>query len=264
MSCGKPVEEVGLITAKEDLKTYLFLGGLSLGLKLSAHQIEQFIYYLNMIKACQNKVNITSIEKPVDIINKHFLDSLTSIGIMKELLERNYFKKGIRIIDVGTGAGLPGIPIKIVWPNIRMSLLDARKNKAIFLKEVIDNMNLEGTEVIVERVENVGRSIKFREKYSIVVSRAVAELAVLCEYCLPLCRVGGVMLAFKGSSYQDELRSSLEAIDRLGGVLRSINTIKIPNENYFRYILVIDKIKPTSEDYPRKDGIPLKRPLYFK
>ena len=257
-------KEIKYVYSEEDLKQYIDLGALSLGLNLTEDEINKFIIYLKMINLFQKKVNITSLKNPLDIINKHFLDSLSAVNIVSNLFKNYYQGKRMKIIDVGSGAGFPGIPIKIVISDARMVLLEAKKNKALFLSEAIDQLELTDIKVEQDRAEKIGKVVEFREKYHIVLSRAVATLEILSEYCLPLCQVNGVMLAFKGSSYTEELSASTKVIERLGGVLESINTVRIPYSNLFRYLLVIRKKKSTPEDYPRKNGVPQKRPLYFE
>ena len=257
-------EEKRLVYVEKDLQQFLYLGGLALGLNLRDDIINKFIIYLEMINSYQKKVNITSTKKPFDIISKHFLDSLSSLYIIDELLYDFRQGSGLKIIDVGSGAGFPGIPIKIVLPHSNMTLLEAKKNKALFLRDVINKLALADSEVLQDRSENIGKSAEYRENYHIVLSRAVAALNILCELCLPLCQINGVMITFKGSSYIEELSVSNKVIERLGGAVESINTISIPYSKHFRYLLVIRKIKSTPEDYPRKNGVPQKRPLYFE
>ena len=257
-------EEKRLVYVEKDLQQFLYLGGLALGLNLRDDIINKFIIYLEMINSYQKKVNITSIKEPFDIISKHFLDSLSSLYIIDELLYDFRQGSGLKIIDVGSGAGFPGIPIKIVLPHSKMTLLEAKKNKALFLRDVINKLALADSEVLQDRSENIGKAAEYRENYHIVLSRAVAALNILCELCLPLCQINGVMIAFKGSSYIEELSVSNKVIERLGGAVESINTISIPYSKHFRYLLVIRKIKSTPEDYPRKNGVPQKRPLYFE
>lgn len=257
-------KERRLAYTEQDLKQYLNLGGLALGLSLKEEIINKFIIYLKMINSYQKKVNITSIKDPFDIISKHFLDSISGLYIIDDLFCDSKQGRGLNIIDVGSGAGFPGIPIKIALPHSNVTLLEARKNKTLFLIDVINKLALTDSEVIKGRAENIGKKAEYRERYNIVLSRAVAALNVLCELCLPLCQINGVMIAFKGSSYSEELPVSSKAIERLGGTVESINTIRIPYSKHFRYLLVIRKIKPTPDDCPRKNGVPQKRPLYFK
>lgn len=257
-------EESQYINIEDSLSQYLNLGALALGINLKEEVIRSFIIYLKMIISYQKKVNITSIQDPFAIINKHFLDSLSCIDIINNLSKILNQKKSIKVIDVGSGAGFPGIPVKIFLSNNKMLLLEARRNRIIFLNDVIKKLKLTGIQAIQDRAENIGQISTYREKFQIVLSRAVASLDVLSEYCLPLCQINGAMIAFKGSSYYEEFVKSKKVIEKLGGILESINIIKIPYSEIFRYILVIRKIKSTPEEYPRKNGIPQKRPLYFE
>ena len=257
-------EEKRLSYSEEHLQQYLKLGGLALGLDLKDDIINKFISYLKMLNSYQKKVNITSIKDPFDIISKHFLDSLSGLCLIKDQFYGYSQGRGLRIIDVGSGAGFPGIPIKITLSQSHMTLVEARKNKTLFLLDVINELSLADAEVLQGRVENIGKTVEYRESYHIVLSRAVAALNILSELCLPLCQIDGVMIAFKGSSYDEELSMSGNVIERLGGTVESINTIRIPYSNHQRFLLVIRKIKSTPENYPRKNGVPQKRPLYFK
>jgi 16S rRNA (guanine527-N7)-methyltransferase len=249
---------------ESDIQQHIAIGSLALGLNLTQDNIEKFIIYLKMINSYQNRINITSITKPYDIISKHFLDSLSSLKLINQELLNYDQGKRIKIIDVGSGAGFPGLPLKIVLPKVSMVLLEARGNRVMFLNDVVDSLELKDTKIIKDRAENIGKMAEYRENFHIVLSRAVAPLAVLCEYCLPLCKVKGAMIAFKGSSYYQELSSNNKVIEKLGGLLESVNMIKIPYSNHVRYIIVIRKISSTPENYPRKNGIPQKRPLYFE
>ena len=257
-------EEKILGYVEEDLQQNLKQGGLALGLDLRDDVINKFMSYLKMLNSYQKKVNITSIKDPFDIISKLFLDSLSSLYLINDIFYDYSQGSGMKIIDVGSGAGFPGIPIKIVLSHSNMTLLEVKKNKTLFLIDVINKLALADTEVLQDRVENIGKTVGYRESYHIVLSRAVATLNILSELCLPLCQINGVMIAFKGSSYGEELSMSSKVIERLGGTVESVNTIKIPYSNHLRFLLVIRKIKSTPEEYPRKNGIPQKRPLYFK
>jgi len=243
-NCGKPVENTFSVMNENSLRKKLLINSLSWGINLSNKNIDYFIGYLKLIQQCQNKINITSIKNP---INSDITD----------------FPGKKKIIDVGSGAGFPGIPIKIIVPRIAITLLEARKNKKNFIEKVLKELELRNAWVVQDRAENIGRMIEHREKYHIVLSRAVAPLGILCEYCLPLCKKGGVMVAFKGSSYLEELKSSLEVIEKLGGSLESINLLKNPHSEHIRCILIIRKIATIPGKYPRRSGIPQKRPLCF-
>ncbi len=257
------MEKLKLNHDEKNLIKFIDLGSLALGLNLSEKITDKFIDYINMINLYQKKINITSVHNPYEIICKHFLDSLSCTHTLNDLIKKYIQGKKIKMIDVGSGAGFPGIPIKLVLPDTRMTLLEARKNKTLFLSKVVESLSLIGIEVIQGRAENIGKTEQYREKFHVVLSRAVAPLSVLCEYCLPLCRTGGIMVAFKGSSYAEELSNSIKVIEVLGGIIENISIIKIPNSNYLRYLLFIRKIKPTPDNYPRKNGIPSKRPLCF-
>lgn len=264
MNCGKAVEEEIYSSGMENkLKKYISTGALSLGMNPKIKNIDCLITYLKIIKHFQKKINITSIKDPFNIIDKHFLDSLSCTGFVSRIIEECGQKKKTKMIDVGSGAGFPGIPINIFFPEERMTLLEARKNKKSFLEEAVARLGLKNTIVIQNRAENLGKMEDHREKYDIVLSRAVAPLGILCEYCLPLCKIQGAMIAFKGSSYYEELLMNYKVIKKLGGFLESINLIKIPHTKHIRSILVIRKTNPTPEGFPRRNGIPQKRPLCF-
>jgi 16S rRNA (guanine527-N7)-methyltransferase len=162
-----------------------------------------------------------------------------------------------------TGAGFPGIPIKIIYPSIKLSLLEARKKKTMFLEKATEEMNLQQVKILNGRAEAFGKCPDYREKYDIALSRAVAPLNTLSEYCLPLVRVGGLFVAQKGRSYREEIDKALETVQHLGGELIGVENVQIPFINQERYLLVIKKIKDTPSKYPRKEGLPQKRPLYF-
>ena len=239
----------------------LNIGMLSLGVSFNKKNSNDLIKYLELIKQYQKKMNITAIRDVNDIIDKHFLDSLSAIQFIQKEVDKS--GSNVQLIDIGSGAGLPGIPIKIFFPDTKMLLLEAKKNKKVFLDTVVSSLELKKTAVLQNRAEKLGKMAEHREKYHIVVSRAVAQLGVLSEYSLPFCKIGGVMIAFKGSSYLEELRESYKVIEKLGGALESINLIKIPSSEYIRTILIIRKTFPTPVSFPRRNGIPLKRPLCF-
>lgn len=246
---------------KNTLENHLNQGSLAMGINLQLDAISIFMKYLKIMRDYQDKINIIATKDEQEIIDKHLLDSISTIPIIKSLL-RDVNRK-IKMIDIGSGAGLPGIPVKIILPNTEMILLEARENKRKFLQKTILDLNLKNINTIQDRAENLGKNWDFREKYQFVLSRAVAPLVILSEYTLPLCKVGGYVLAYKGSSYQDELNKGARAIHSLGGLLEKISFIKIPNTPYLRSIIIIKKISPTPEQYPRRNGIPGKRPLYF-
>ena len=241
----------------KDDENILIDGAQRLGINLNEEQIKKFSRYLELLVQWNQKINLTSLKIPQKIIIKHFLDSISCIKVINKYIDT----ERINIIDIGTGAGFPGIPIKIICPSIRLSLLEARKKKTIFLEKVTEEMNFQQVKILNGRAETFGKSIDHREKYDIAISRAVARLNVLSEYCLPLVRVGGLFIAQKGRSYKQETEKSLKTVRVLGGELIGVENVRIPFINQERYLLVIKKIKDTPSKYPRKEGLPQKRPL---
>jgi len=241
----------------KDDENILIDGAQRLGINLNEEQIKKFSRYLELLVQWNQKINLTSLKIPQKIIIKHFLDSISCIKVINKYIDT----ERINIIDIGTGAGFPGIPIKIICTSIRLSLLEARKKKTIFLEKVTEEMNFQQVKILNGRAETFGKSIDHREKYDIAVSRAVARLNVLSEYCLPLVRVGGLFIAQKGRSYKQETEKSLKTVRVLGGELIGVENVRIPFINQERYLLAIKKIKDTPSKYPRKEGLPQKRPL---
>ena len=223
-----------------------------LGINLSEIQLKQFYNYMNLLIEWNKKINLTAITEPNEIILKHFVDSLT---ISK------YISDGTRVVDVGTGAGFPGIPLKIYRQDIEITLLDSLQKRINFLDEVIRELNLEKIETIHSRVEDFGKDKKYREKFDIATSRAVANLATLSEYLLPLVKVGGKAISMKGSLIEEELELSKNAIKILGGKIEKVDEFNLPNSDISRNIILINKIKETPNKYPRKAGEPSKKPL---
>lgn len=241
---------------KED-ENILIDGAQRLGINLHKEQIEKFSRYLELLHQWNRKMNLTSLKAPREIIIKHFLDSISCIKI----INRHIDTKEISVIDVGAGAGFPGVPIKIVCPSVKLSLLEARKKKTIFLKKVSEEMNFQKVKILNGRAEIFGKGVDHRERYDIAISRAVARLSIISEYCLPLVRVGGLFVAQKGRSYKEETDKALKAVRFLGGELIGVENVRIPFLNQERYLLIIKKIKDTPSEYPRKEGLPQKRPL---
>ena len=243
----------------KDDENILIDGAQKMGINLYKEQIKKFSRFLELLVQWNQKINLTSLKTPREIIIKHFLDSISCVKVINKYSDT----EGINIIDVGAGAGFPGMPIKIICPSIRLSLLEARKKKAVFLEKITGEMNFQQVEILNGRVETFGKSEDYRERYDIAISRAVARLNVLSEYCLPLVRVGGLFVAQKGRSYKEETEKSLKTVQVLGGELIGVENVLIPFINQERYLLVIKKIKDTPSEYPRKVGLPQKRPLYF-
>lgn len=241
----------------KDDENILIGGCQKMGININNEQIKKFSRYLELLVQWNQKINLTSLKTPQEIIIKHFLDSISCIKVIKKYIDT----EGASVIDVGAGAGLPGIPIKIICPSVRLSLLEARKKKIMFLEKVTGEMNFQQVKILNGRAETFGKGPDYRERYDVAISRAVARLNVLSEYCLPLVRVGGLFIAQKGRSYKQETEKSLNTIQILGGELIVAENVRIPFINQERYLLVIKKIKDTPSKYPRKEGLPQKRPL---
>ena len=241
-----------LIMEFNEFKEKMIIDVDKLGIKLSEIQLKQFYNYMNLLIEWNKKINLTAITEPDEIILKHFVDSLT---ISK------YISDGTKVVDVGTGAGFPGIPLKIVRQDVDITLLDSLQKRINFLNEVINELNLEKITTVHSRVEDFGKNKKYREKFDIATSRAVANLATLSEYLLPLVKVGGKVISMKGSLIQEELENSKNAIKILGGQIEKVDEFDLPNSDISRNIVLIDKIKNTPNRYPRKAGEPSKKPL---
>ncbi|MDE7389343.1 MAG: 16S rRNA (guanine(527)-N(7))-methyltransferase RsmG [Lachnospiraceae bacterium] len=220
---------------------------------LDSKALERFQKYMELVLEWNNKINLTSITDIDEFIVKHFYDSLT-------LLTAVNIPINAKVIDVGTGAGFPGIPLKIVRPDIRLTLLDSLNKRLVFLNDhVLKNIEL-SADVVHGRAEEISKDRKFREKFDIATSRAVANLSALSEYCLPLVKVGGIFSPMKGLNIQEELGSSKNAVSLLGGELAKVTELKLPDGSK-RNIVVIDKIKSTPEKYPRRGVKINKNPL---
>ncbi len=234
----------------------LHLGAQKLGIELQSSQLEQFESYYRELVAWNRRVNLTAITDYEEVQLKHFLDSLTVVAALKKSAGNSF-----RLIDVGTGAGIPGIPLKILRPEIRLVLLDATAKKARFLEHIIAHLGLDGVEIAVGRAEEVAHQPDYREQFEAVLSRAVADLPALVELTLPFCAVGGRFIAQKKGDIDDEVNQASRAIDRLGGKLVGVEKIDLPEFADQRRLVIIDKVAPTPEKYPRRPGIPVKRPL---
>lgn len=233
----------------------LFYDGLDkLNIKLSDNQIEQFIKYYEMLIETNKVMNLTAITEPSEVISKHFIDSLSIVKAMD-------MSKNMKIIDIGTGAGFPGIPIKISFPQLEVTLLDSLNKRINFLNGVINELKLEKIETIHGRSEEFGRDKNYREAYDLCVSRAVANLSTLSEYCLPFVKVGGRFVSYKSGSCKEEVDNSLNSVDKLGGIHRKIVEFDLDNTDISRSLIIIEKIKNTPGKYPRKPGTPSKEPL---
>ncbi len=245
----------------DNLDGLLLRGARDLGLKLTPGQREQFSLYRELLLERREKVNLTGFRGGREIVIKHFLDSLTCCDLVASSLVPGQDWAEAKTIDLGSGAGFPGIPLKIVLPSLRLTLLDSRKKAAHFLKDLCRELALQDVEIIEGRAEDWGRDREFREKYDLVLSRALAALNVLVELSLPFLRVGGILLAQKGPAAGEEAGEARGALDLLGGRIESIRKVKLPLLNEIRNLVIIEKKKPTPGKYPRRAGIPRKRPL---
>lgn len=224
------------------------------GLALSTRQLAQLAVYERELLLWNEKFNLTAIRDVEGIRAKHFLDSLSCSLAWKERIPH-------RLIDVGTGAGFPGIVLKLLYPGLKLTLVESVGKKASFCTHIVQTLELENVEVLAERAEAVGQNPAHREKYDWVVARAVATMPVLAEYLLPLVKVGGGMLAQKGESGPAEVRAAETALKLLGGRIRKLVKVELPGVADERYLVVIDKFAATPQGYPRKAGIPSKKPL---
>ena len=219
---------------------------------LNNKQIEQFDKYMDLLLEWNEKINLTAITEKNQIILKHFIDSLT---ISK------YIENNSKVIDVGTGAGFPGIPLKIYNNTLNITLLDSLNKRINFLNEVINELQLEKIQAIHSRAEDLARNNNYREKFDYAISRAVANLSTLSEYLLPYVKVNGKCICMKGPNINEEVKNSKQALKRLGGEIIDIKNFTLPESDIERNIIIIKKIKNTDKEFPRKAGIPAKNPL---
>lgn len=232
----------------------LIKGANVLGIKLNKNKIDSFILYKELLKEWNQKINITSITDDEEIDIKHFIDSITP-------LSTDLFAEDVRMIDIGTGGGFPGIPLKIINRDMEVVLLDSLKKRITFLEDIIDKLALEKTLPIHGRAEELGRDKNHREKYDIAISRAVASLNTLSEYCLPFVKVGGFFISMKGPEVDEELREAEKSIKILGGSLSDVKVINLPLSDITHTLIIIEKTKETPTKYPRGGGKPKKKPL---
>ncbi|MBW6411775.1 16S rRNA (guanine(527)-N(7))-methyltransferase RsmG [Clostridium weizhouense] len=224
------------------------------GLKLSESQYEKFIIYKDLLKEWNEKINLTAITEDEEIIKKHFIDSIKAF-------KREEFKKANTLIDVGTGAGFPGIPIAIMRSEIKVILLDSLNKRVNFLNTVINELNLKNVTTIHSRAEDGARQKNLRESFDIATSRAVANMSVLSEFCLPYVKVGGHFIALKGPSVDQEIKDSKKAIATLGGTLIDICEVQIEDTELKHNLVIVKKINECPKTYPRKAGNVTKNPI---
>ena len=223
-----------------------------INIDLKEKQIQDFYEYMDLLLEWNEKINLTAITEIDDIIIKHFIDSMTII---------KYLKENDRIIDVGTGAGFPGIPVAIMNSNFNITLLDSLNKRIMFLDEVFKKLEIKNIKTIHGRAEDFGQNNNNREKYNVAVSRAVANLATLSEYLLPFVKVSGICICMKGPDAENEIEEAKFAIKEFGGKIEKVEKFMLPDSNMERNIIIIKKIKETPKKYPRKAGTPSKQPL---
>lgn len=243
----------------EELTPVLQEGATSIEVPLNAEEINAFCKYAQLLRERNKVMNLTNIVDDQGIAMRHFVDSLTIVPYIKDE-QKKQGRENLSIIDVGTGAGFPGIPVKVKLPKLKLILMDSLQKRINFLEDVAKEINLDGVTTIHSRAEDAGRDKKYREKYDIATARAVAALPVLCEYCLPFVKVGGVFLAMKGKA-EEEIKESQKAIALLGGTIEKTDTFMLPGSDMNRAVVVIRKVRPTPPQYPRQAGKPSKAPL---
>lgn len=225
-----------------------------ISVELTNKQVSQFIKFYEMLVEWNKVMNLTGITEYDEVVMKHFVDSLSIVKV-------NGFDNVTSIIDVGTGAGFPGIPLKIVFPEVKITLLDSLNKRIKFLNAVIDELELENIETIHGRAEDFSKKEDYREQYDLCVSRAVANLATLSEYCLPYVKEDGYFLPYKSGDIKEEAANSKKAVKILGGSIEDIISFEIPDTDMARTILKIHKTKATPKRFPRKAGLPTKEPI---
>lgn len=224
------------------------------GRPLTHAQMCAFTVYHDLLRAWNEKINLTAITEPRDVAVKHFVDSLACY-------KEEIFPVGCAVVDVGTGAGFPGLPLKIIRPDIRLILLDSLNKRLNFLREVAEQLEVTGVEYVHARAEDGGRRSGLRDAHRVAVSRAVARLNVLAELCLPFVEPGGYFVALKGAQYREELAEAAGAIEKLCGVVEDVRPVRLPGLEDSRAVIYVRKTAPTPATYPRRPGIPEKKPL---
>lgn len=225
-----------------------------LNITLSDKQIEQFMKYYELLVEWNSFMNLTAITEFDEVCKKHFVDSVSLIKAMD-------LSKELSVIDIGTGAGFPGIPLKIVFPNLKITLLDSLNKRIKFLDTVIEELALANINTLHGRAEDFAKPGKLRETYDLCVSRAVANLSTLSEYCLPYVKVGGFFISYKSEKIDEESEAAKKAISVLGGKVKDQVAFTLPDSDIYRNLYMIEKVKETNKKYPRKAGLPSKEPL---
>ncbi len=225
-----------------------------LNIHLNEKQMFQFMKYYEMLIETNKVMNLTAITEYDEVVDKHFIDSLS-------LIQAIDLNQPLKVIDVGTGAGFPGIPLKIAFPQLKIVLLDSLNKRINFLNRVIETLELTDVETIHGRAEDFGRNPQYREQFDLCVSRAVANLSTLSEYCVPFIQVGGHFIPYKSGKVQEELETSRRAVTLLGGHIADCLSYSLADTDMERTLVIIEKINPTKKAYPRKAGKPSKEPL---
>lgn len=233
-----------------------FKNGLQqLHIALSEKQMEQFLQYYELLVEKNKVMNLTAITEFDEVVEKHFLDSVS-------LTQQLDLHQPLKVLDLGTGAGFPGIPLKIVFPELEITLMDSLNKRVLFLQDVISSLQLENIEAVHGRAEEAAKNKKYRESFDLCVSRAVANISTLSEYCLPFVRVGGSFISYKSSTIEDELEDGKKGIAILGGKVKDVYKFTLPDSELQRSFVIIEKEKKTPKAYPRKAGTPSKEPLH--
>lgn len=235
-----------------------------LHISLSEKQADQFMKYYELLVEWNSFMNLTAITDFEEVCKKHFTDSLSlckAEPIIFDVLKKDLRKDEISFIDVGTGAGFPGIPLKIIFPNLKITLLDSLNKRVKFLNEVINNLELKDIIAVHGRAEDFAKKADFRSAYDICVSRAVANMSTLSEYCIPFVKVNGLFIPYKSEKITEELANANKAVSILGGKVLDQIDYTLPASNYYRNLVIVQKEKDTPKKYPRKAGLPSKEPL---
>ena len=223
-------------------------------LELTAEKEQQFLIFYEMLVEKNKVMNLTAIIEFEDVVEKHFLDSISLCQVMD-------LKKPLTLLDLGTGAGFPGIPLKIMFPELKITLADSLNKRLLFLNEVIEALNLKDIETVHGRAEELSKRKDYRESFDLCVSRAVANLSTLSEYCLPFVKVGGYFIPYKSEKIAQEKEEAEKALELLGGKFERQVEFMLPSSDIYRNLFVIKKVKETPKKFPRKAGLPAKEPI---
>ena len=240
----------------EEFIRLLDAGCEELGIVLTEKQKEQFFKYFQLLTEWNQVMNLTAITEMPEVVTKHFLDSLLVVKVFDGIRTEAY-----SCIDVGTGAGFPGIPLKIAFPQLQIMLLDSLNKRVGFLNTVIQELGLTGITAVHGRAEDFGRNKEYREQFDLCVSRAVANLSTLSEYCLPFVKIGGAFLPYKSGKIEEELKEGTKAIESMGGTVENVIHFSLIGADAERTLVKIKKISATPKKYPRKAGVPSKEPI---